>query len=99
MKFFCYKAVQKPLKGKSPTSKYVGTLYNIAKRKFSLSPFLPFKGLKKKKSNDSFLSQNLVGMKIVSTFALQYRNVLPAKVHLAVLNWECECESPTVPQL
>ena len=38
-------------------------------------------------------------MKIVRTFALQYRDVLPAKVHLAVLNWECECESPTVPQL
>ena len=46
-----------------------------------------------------FLSKNLVGMKIVRTFALQYRDVLPAKVHLAVLNWERECESPTVPQL
>ena len=46
-----------------------------------------------------FLSIYLVGMKNVRTFALQYRDVLPAKVHLAVLNWECECESPTVPQL
>ena len=28
----------------------------------------------------------------------QCRDVLPAKVHLAVLNWECEWKSPTVPQ-
>ena len=27
---------------------------------------------------------------VIRTFASQYRNVLPVKVHLAVLNWECE---------
>ena len=27
---------------------------------------------------------------VIRTFVSQYRNVLPVKVHLAVLNWECE---------
>ena len=47
----------------------------------------------------SFFPILLVSNKKVYTFAPQYRDVLPAKVHLAVLNWERECESPTVPQL
>ena len=46
-----------------------------------------------------FLPICLVRKKKVHTFAAQYRDVLPAKVHLVVLNWERECESPTVPQL
>ena len=35
---------------------------------------------------------------IFCTFALWFWKESPVKVHLAVLNWELGCESPTVPQ-
>ena len=36
--------------------------------------------------------------KKLCNFVAQFWKESPVKVHLAVLNWELECESPTVPQ-
>ena len=50
------------------------------------------------KSNERFFAYYFVISEKISIFAPWFWKESPVKVHLAVLNWECEWESPTVPQ-
>ena len=52
----------------------------------------------KKQTNTVFFLKRCSFSFLYCTFALWFWKESPVKVHLAVLNWELGCESPTVPQ-